>query len=82
MILPSNEIEIYRVALYILDQTSPSERGGHYLQLIPEQYACRSNTQNFMALLKFSLKNAVFTHELAYLSMRIVKLILFFYVFL
>jgi hypothetical protein len=62
-----------QVALYVVDQTLPSERRGHYQQLIPQQYACRSKTQNFMTLFKFSLKNAVFTHELAYFSMRIVK---------
>jgi hypothetical protein len=61
------------VALHIVDQTLQSERGGHDQQLIPQQYAYESATQNFMALLKFSLKNAVFTHELAYLSKRIVK---------
>jgi hypothetical protein len=42
---------VYRVALNIVDQTSQGERGGHHQQLISQQYACRSTTQNFMALL-------------------------------
>jgi hypothetical protein len=40
-----------RVALYIVDQTLQGERGSHDQQLIPQQYACKSTTQNFMALL-------------------------------
>jgi hypothetical protein len=74
-------ITIYRVALYIVDQTLPSERGGHYQQLIPQQYTCRSNTQNFMVLFKFSLKNAVLLMNWPIWRCGLKKLILF-YVFL
>jgi hypothetical protein len=47
----NREKTVYRVALYIVDQTLQGERGGHDQQLISPQYACKSATQNFMALL-------------------------------
>jgi hypothetical protein len=53
-------IVLYSVALYIVDQTLQDERGGHNQQLIPLQYV-------------IFIKNAVFTHELTFLSMQIVK---------
>jgi hypothetical protein len=49
--LPRPRSSLYRVALYIVDQTLQGERGGHDQELIPQQYACESATQNFMALL-------------------------------
>jgi hypothetical protein len=42
---------LYRMALYIVDQTLQDERGGHDQQLIPQQCACKLAAQNFMALL-------------------------------